>query len=216
MGKLYVFGCSYSALHNIHLLNDPSLKRYYEYRGGTFPPVWSEILAEKLGLELVNTAEWGLDNYSIFENFCKLSDQINSEDVVIIGWSQTFRFRLYSETLNRLSSLNVWKTNENHQFSNISQQTIDEVLVNRDNSLWVDEVYNWMNIINRLSKLVNFKLLHWSFFTEFPKMYLINKLLDLGAEYITHETNGEVNNEHFGEIGHQVQAEYFKNIILNN
>ena len=216
MGKLYVFGCSYSALHNIHLLNDPSLKRYYEYREGTFPPVWSEILAEKLGLELVNTAEWGLDNYSIFENFCKLSDQINSEDVVIIGWSQTFRFRLYSETLNRLSSLNVWKTNENHQFSNISQQTIDEVLVNRDNSLWVDEVYNWMNIINRLSKLVNFKLLHWSFFTEFPKMYLINKLLDLGAEYITHETNGEVNNEHFGEIGHQVQAEYFKNIILNN
>lgn len=216
MGKLYVFGCSYSALHNIHLLNDPSLKRYYEYRGGTFPPVWSEILAEKLGLELVNTARWGADNYTIFENFCKLSDQINSEDIVIIGWSQTLRFRLYSETWNILASLNVWDTKDNHHLPNISQQTINEVLVNRDNSLWVDEVYNWMNIINRLSKLVNFKLLHWSFFTEFPEMYLINTLLDLGAEYITHETKGEVKNEHFGEIGHQVQAEYFKNIILNN
>jgi hypothetical protein len=215
MGKLYVFGCSFSALHNIHLLNDPSFKKYYEFRGDSFPISWSEILANKLGLELVNTAKWGSDNYTIFESFCKVSDKITSDDIVIIGWSQTLRFRLYSQITNNLTSLNVWKTNENHFFPNISEQTIDEIIVNRDSTLWVDEVYSWMKVITQLSKLVKFKLYYWSFFSEFPEMYVLNDVLDYGAEYITHETGGEVINEHMGEVGHQKQAQYFEDIILN-
>lgn len=215
MGKLYVFGCSFSAVHNIHLLNDPVFKKYYEFRGGTFPTTWSEILANKLGLELVNTAKWGSDNYTIFESFCKVSDKITSDDIVIIGWSQTLRFRLYSKSRNCLDSANVWKTNKNDFFYNISQQTIDEIIVNRDHKFWVDEVYNWMNIITHLSKLSNFKLYYWSFFIEFPEMYILNDVLNLGAKYISHETNNEIINEHMGEIGHKKQAQYFENIILN-
>jgi hypothetical protein len=214
MGKLYVFGCSFSSVFSEKSLFNPDMKKYYEFRGGNFPSTWSEILSEDLGLELVNTAQNGFDNYSIFENFCKLSDKITSEDIVIIGWSQVFRFRLYSKSKNQLRSVNVWQTNKNFDLSEISQQTLDEVLVNRDNQLWIDEVYNWMKLINHLSKLVKFKLYYWSFFVEFPEYYIINELLNLGAKYISHETNGEVGDNHFGEKGHQVQAEYFKNIIL--
>ncbi len=214
MGKLYVFGCSYSTVFNENSLFNPDMKKYYNFRGGNFPLTWSEILSKDLGLELVNTAQNGFDNYSIFENFCKLSDKITSEDIVIIGWSQVFRFRLYSKLKNQLRSVNVWQTNKNFDLSEISQQTLDEVLVNRDNKLWIDEVYNWMKLINHLSKLVKFKLYYWSFFVEFPEFYIINDLLNLGAKYISHETNGEVGDNHFGEKGHQVQAEYFKNIIL--
>ena len=215
MGKLYIFGCSYSALNDMKLLNDPSLKKYYEYRGGSFPITWSEILAKKLDLALVNTARWGSDNYTIFEDFCKVSDKITSEDIVIIGWSQTLRFRLYSQSVNKLSSINVWKTNDNRHFSNISQQTIEEIIVNRDSKLWLDEVRSWMNIITHLSKLTNFKLYYWSFFNEIPEIYVLNDVLDYGAEYITHETNSEIINEHMGEIGHQKQAKYFEDTILN-
>lgn len=214
MGKLYVFGCSFSTVFNEKSLFNPDMKKYYNFRGGNFPLTWSEILSKDLGLELVNTAQNGFDNYSIFENFCKLSDKITSEDIVIIGWSQVFRFRLYSKLKNQLRSVNVWQTNKNFDLSEISQQTLDEVLVNRDNKLWIDEVYNWMKLINHLSKLVKFKLYYWSFFVEFPEFYIINDLLNLGAKYISHETNGEVGDNHFGEKGHQVQAEYFKNIIL--
>jgi hypothetical protein len=71
-----------------------------------------------------------------------------------------------------------------------------------------------MKLINHLSKLVKFRLYYWSFFIEFPEFYIINNLLNLGAQYISHETNGTVEDSHFGEVGHQVQAEYFKDIIL--
>jgi hypothetical protein len=215
MGKLYVFGCSFSAVFNEKSLFNPDMKKYYDLRGGNFPLTWSEILSENLGLELVNTAQNGSDNYSIFENFCKVSDKITSEDIVIIGWSQVFRFRLYSKLKNQLRSVNVWQTNKNFDLSEISQQTLDEVLVNRDSQLWVDEVYNWMKLINHLSKLVNFRLYYWSFFVEFQELFIINKLLNLGAEYISHETNDEVKDNHFGERGHQVQAQYFEDVILN-
>ena len=214
MAKLYVFGCSFSSVFNKNSLFNPDMKKYYEFRGGNFPLTWSEILSEDLGLELINVAQNGFDNYSIFESFCKVSDKITSEDIVIIGWSQVFRFRLYSKMLNKLKSVNVWQTNKNFDLD-ISQQTIDEVLVNRDNQLWIHEVYNWMKLINRLSKLVNFRIYYWSFFIEFPEFYIINDLLNLGAQYISHETNGYVEDNHFGEIGHQVQAEYFKKILLN-
>lgn len=213
MSKLYVFGCSYSGLHNIVLLNNPSMKKYYEFRGGNFPKTWSEILAKKMDLELVNLAEWGSDNYSIFERFCEISDKIKPDDIVIIGWSQTLRFRLYSEPLNSLSSLNVWDVNRNENFLDISKNTITEILVNRDNKLWVDEVYNWMKVIKQLSNLVGFKLYNWSFFSEFPDLYIIDDVLKFGAKYISDETNGYVDDQHFGEVGHQVQAQYFQNII---
>lgn len=214
MGKLYVFGCSYSSVFNEKSLFNPAMKSYYEFRGNNFPLTWSEILSNNLGLELVNTAQNGFDNYSIFENFCKVSDKITSEDVVIIGWSQVFRFRLYSKTLNKLKSINVWQTNKNFDLNDISQQTLDEILVNRDSQLWIDEVYNWIKLINHLSKLVKFRLYYWSFFVEFPQFYIINDLLNLGAKYISHETNGVVDDNHLGEIGHQVQAKYFEDIIL--
>lgn len=216
MAKLYVFGCSFSSVFNEKSLFNPTYKSYYEFRGNNFPLTWSEILANDLGLELVNKAQNGFDNYSIFEEFCKVSDKITSEDTVIIGWSQVLRFRLYSKTRNELKSVNVWKTSNNTEIKNISQQTIDEILVNRDHQLWINEVHNWINLINHLSKLVKFKLYYWSFFVEFPKFYIINELLELGSKYISDETNGEVNDKHLGEVGHQVQAEYFKNIILEN
>lgn len=214
MGKLYVFGCSFSSAFNEKSLFNPDMKSYYEFRGNNFPLTWSEILANDLGFELVNTARNGFDNYSIFEEFCKVSDKITSEDIVIIGWSQVFRFRLYSKIRNELKSVNVWQTNKNFDLHDISQRTLDEIIVNRDHQLWINEVYNWMNLINHLSKLVKFKLYYWSFFVEFPEFYIINEILDLGAKYISDETNGIVNDNHMGEVGHQVQAEYFKNVIL--
>jgi len=214
MSKLYVFGCSFSGLHGMDLLRNEDMKKYYDYRGGNFPPTWSELLAKDLELELVNKACWGSDNYKIFEEFCKNVDNIQSNDIVIIGWSGVNRFRLYSEMENNLLSVNPWTTNKNNKFVDISKNTLDEIIVNRNNFMWVSEVYNWMKVINRLSKLIGFKLHYWSFFNEFNEMYVINNVLNLGADYITQETKGQVYNDHFGEKGHKVQSEYFKEILL--
>jgi hypothetical protein len=215
MGKLYIFGCSFSAKYDNNTLNDLSIKRYYDYRGQNFPLTWSELLANNLKLNLINTARWGANNYEIFENFCNKSSVITKDDIVLIGWTGINRFRLHSELFNQLTTINVWGKIDNTVFPNISQNTIDEILANRDNTTWVNEIRSYMNLIDSFSNVVGFKTIHWSLFDYIPEISILNTLLNLGAEYITHETNGEIINEHMGEIGHQKQAKYFEDIISN-
>lgn len=217
MNKLYIFGCSHSAVYDDIVLKNPSMKRYYEYRGGNFPPTWSELLARNLKLELVNAAKWGSDNYRIFETFCNKVDEIQNGDTVVIGWSGVSRFRLYSEKYDTLSSVNAWITGTGMEFDvefpNISKQTVDEMLVNRGNTRWVEEVYNWMKVIEKLSKLIGFKVYFWSFFNEFQELYIEYDVLKLGAEHIIAETDGEVADYHFGEKGHIAQFQHIANML---
>lgn len=213
MSTLYVFGCSYSGLYDDTILWDPEIKKYYDFRGGNFPLTWSELLAKELNLNLVNTARWGADNYEIFEKFCIESNQIKEGDVVLIGWTGINRFRLYSDNSQKLNSVNIW-TKLGNNFENISQKTIDEVSVNRTNKKWADEIRNWMLLINRFSEMGNFKVINWTFFNDIYEIDILNYLLDSGGEYITHETNGLIINEHMGEKGHIRQCEHFKSLIL--
>lgn len=214
MPKLYVFGCSYSAAYEHKNIGGPSIKEYYDFRGGNFPITWSELLANDLNLELVNTAKWGADNYEIFEKFCKKSAEFEENDIVLIGWTDVNRFRLYNQKYKSLRSVNIWTTSLN-DYENISQQTINEIIVNRSNELWIDEIRSWMLIINELSKKTKFIVYHWSFFNDMMEFNILNVLLESGAEFITEETNGLINNAHMGEKGHIRQFEYFKNLITN-
>ena len=43
-------------------------------------------------------------------------------DIVFIGWTETNRFRLFSEKLNRFTSFNAW-SQENDDYEHLSQQT---------------------------------------------------------------------------------------------
>ena len=68
MNTLHTFGCSYTA----YFENNNGRSQYEEYkkfRGGFYPKVWPELLSEKLGMELNNTAIGGSSNYEIFQLF---------------------------------------------------------------------------------------------------------------------------------------------------
>lgn len=217
MNNLFIFGCSYSSIYYEGLEIDVNLKKYYEFRNGNFPKTWSELLANELELNLVNTAMWGISNYDIFEKFCQKIDDINKNDIVIVGWTEVNRFRLYSEKNDSLISVNVWGINDEKKFGSISQNLIEEIIINRsDCDSWINEVYSWMKLIDKLSELIGFKLYYWSFSKDFPEICIYNDLIDLGAENIITETNNVVLNGHFGEIGHIVQYNYFKDIIKKN
>lgn len=210
MSKLYVFGCSHSAKHGNNLTFNV-IKNYYDFRNGNFPKTWSELLSEYLNYELLNFGEWGYDNYTIFSKFCKNLNNINKNDIVIIGWSELSRFRMFSEKKNTFISFNRGSRSDNQDCEFLTQSTIDEILVNRFNYMWVDEVYDWMSVIDSLSNKIDFKVIYWSFYGVFPKLYILDKLLDLGAETISEETKGLVTDKfHLGEKGHIIQYEYFK------
>ena len=121
------------------------------------------------------------------------------------------------------NSATDWDTNRKQFLKGISKQTIAEVLNNRNQNDWLDEVYSWENLIYYISNIVGFKAYFWSFDSRLNKKnYIGGKfenfreyLISIGAEDITIETSQILIDSHFGEKGHVIQSEYFYNQIKN-
>lgn len=225
MSNLWVFGDNSSSI-----FGKTKERRYFYYnqfRKGIFPKTWSELLSEKLNLKLRNYAIDGQSNYDIFEWFCKLSTSIQKDDHVIIGWSNIENFRIVNQSNGEFITARpgALKYVNQHGFLNgINLTTINELHNNRINEAWGSEVFNWENLINLLAKTIGFKIYYWTFDKKIHKPYYVGgnisdlqeHLKTLGAETITIETNNELNDEHFGEKGQQIQYEYFLNYLYDH
>ncbi len=220
MNKLWIFGDNNSAIFG--KTKERRFKYYKEYRNGVFPKTWSELLSKELNLELRNMAVSGQSNYDIFDMFCKCINQIQKDDIVIIGWGYINRFRLVDETTNSFVTIrsNQFKADDINTptlLNGIDINVVNSILSNRQNSEWLNEVYGWENVINKLSELIGFKIRYWTFDTTLNKPYYIstsdfrNDLIKRGAEDITWETNGKLIDDNFGEKGHYIQFRYFLN-----
>lgn len=222
MSKMWIFGDNNSAIFG--KTKERRFKYYKEYRNGIFPKSWSELLSNELGYDLRNMAVSGQSNYDIFDMFCKCVEQIQKDDIVIIGWGYVQRFRLVDEYTNSFVTIRPNQFKEEHinnpfLLNGVDIDVVNCILNNRSNSEWVNEVYNWESVINLLSKLIGFKLIYWTFDTNLNKSYYISTdnfremLISNGAEDFTMETNGVLVDTNFGEKGHYVQFEYFLNHI---
>jgi hypothetical protein len=230
--KLYTFGCSNTAPY--HELTK-GYRDYKKFRGGSFPPIWSELLAEKLNCELVNYAIPGSGNDSIFYEFCKHINEIEKDDLIIIGWTFIARY--------------MWPDIKNKEWIHISgaynskieltQSTHWQIIENRMNEeaikMYTDQIYMWINLINRVSESVGFTVKYWSSdgniiypnSLSFPfkglnsenvlvlRQYIFEYIKILGGEKISEETKGEVDDAHWGESGHQKVCEIFYTHIKN-
>jgi hypothetical protein len=206
--KLWTFGDSFTAPF------PPSGwgKEYIDWKGYT-PKVHGEIIAEKLGYTLVNLGRCRSDNYRILETICENLVSIKSGDIVIIGWSSPIRFRLVSEDKNEVwnSILPGFKENKMSYeliFKNtISENTLNEILYNRKSKKYIDEVVNWGKLIDKA--LLDNIVIHWSPFAEFGNcIKSINN-----CNKIHQETNGELLDHHFSEIGQMELANELIKII---
>jgi hypothetical protein len=224
MSNLWIFGDNASAIFG--KTKERRFKYYKEYRNENFPKTWSELLSKELGFTLKNMAVGGVSNYDIFDMFCKCAQQIKKDDLIIIGWSYVQSFRLIDENTNgfvsiRNNQFKEYQVNIPKMLNGIDKYTLDSILNNRKHSYWNTEIYNWESTINLLSKLIGFKLLYWTFDTTLNKSYYVSTtnfredLIKMGAEDITFETNGDLVDDNFGEIGHMIQFKYFLNHIQN-
>lgn len=223
MNKLWVFGDNNSAIFG--KTKERRFKYYKEYRGGTFPKSWSELLSKKLGFELKNMAVSGQSNYDIFDMICRCIEQIQKDDIVIIGWGYVQRFRLVDETTNGFVTIRPNQFKAEHidnpvLLNGINIDVVNSILYNRTNTQWINEVYNWEVIINLLSKLIGFKLIYWTFDKKLNKPHYLSTnnfredLIRLGAEDITTETGGKLIDSHFGEKGQFIQSDYFYKFLI--
>lgn len=89
MKKLWVFGTSHCSAYNIR---DKS---------------WADILAQNLHLELVNLSQPATDNFFIYHSYLENLSLINSNDLIVIGWSHYSRksFIVDEQNINQSNAI---------------------------------------------------------------------------------------------------------------
>lgn len=249
MNTLWTFGCSFTAeYHPVGILNLRSFyDDYKDWRGGELPDVWPTLLAKKLNYNLENRGIGGSCNYEIFRRFIEICDKIKTNDIVIIGWTNILRFNVVNFCDNNFNNI-LPNTNIPLKCLRLSQQTLDEMLYNRSNPVWIDEVHGFIKLINLFVKNINAKIYHWTsddhvFNNETNivnnvDFILPQKIGESNVNYdmmgylsilcanetnngilnakIVEETDGKIQDCHFGEYGHKFQADYFYKHIKNN
>ena len=194
--KLYIFGDSFSAGFSFE---SNWTNPYVNWKGYT-PKGFGEIISQKLNLELINLADNASDNYSILQKFCDNVKNIKKNDLVIIGWSSPLRFRLVSnDWITILPNYDKFSTKEIDK-TKISESTLIEILLNRDDVRYCNEVNSWIKLLNNLDK----NIIHWTPFDQRLDCMFLSKF-----ETIVTETNGELNDWHFSENGHLQLSDLF-------
>ena len=214
MNKLWVFGDSFSATNKRNII-EKWRKLYIKWKGYT-PNVWCEFLNDSLQLKLHNLSISATDNYTIFDSIIHSLEKINKDDVIIIGWSNTIRFRVVnkSNTFNTILPNYLSETsklNKDLSYLELSNTTLEEMCINRDNNVYINELNNYIKLLN--FSFTNNKIIHWSPFAQ-DKQGLNTTLKTLTKyETINDETNGVVGDGHFSENAHKVLSEQLISII---
>jgi hypothetical protein len=164
MSKLWTFGCSFTAeydpIDGIHPPYENNYDKYRTFKGGELPKIWPNILAEKIGYEIMNCAIGGASNYHIFNQFINVCDLIKKDDILIFGWTQLGRFIAANVEQNLMSQ--VLPNGAEYHDLGMSKTTIEEILVNRTHPLWKTEVMNWIKFINVFVEKIGVEAYHWT------------------------------------------------------
>lgn len=232
---LWTFGCSFTAeYHPVGADIENNYDRYKKWRGGTLPDVWPTILAKNLNLEIQNKGVGATGNDTIFQQFCNNSHLMKSGDIVIVGWTHILRFLLSSPDGSHLIDILP-----SMQYPEFESKWIDFMLVNRSFSAWQTQIISYIKMIESYCNSIDAKVFFWTSDIEmyecFKENYInidTNKFIDwdyldffqlIRQNYpnfknitIKEETNGAVDDQHLGELGHKLQADItLKHLIKN-
>jgi lysophospholipase L1-like esterase len=183
------------------------LDKYIDWKG-YIPKVYGEVISEEMGINLVNLGKGGTDNYSIFQSVCDSVHRINSNDVIIIGWSSTIRFRLVDNLGRWKPIIPVFDRNA-HNLENVSNNTLEEILLNRDSEVYKNEVRSWIKLLNHTFQ--NNLLIHWSWVDNSVAPNYFGNIATIQTE-----TNGTIDDGHYCEKGHIQLAKEFMDMISTN
>lgn len=201
MNTVWVFGDSFS----VDFENNPisNFKEYIKLKGYN-PKTFGRLISEQYNMGYMNYARGGFDNYSILESFCNVVSDIKDGDIIFLGWSHYHRFRIIAEkkwiSINGPVEYDLIQTN-------VSNNTIDEILINRTHPYYEQEVESWEKLIKHsLKPLPNVKLIVWKWWSR-----------DYNNRFgtISDETGGIIHDTHYGENGHKQVMKHMVSIIEN-
>lgn len=212
---IWIFGDSYSANFD-NALNGPWANEYINYKGYV-PKTFDIFLSEQLNHENKNLAIPGGDNDSIFEKILKNAPLIQKDDIVIIGWTHIVRFRVsISEAAKNFLSILPNKSNQT-SYIDLSQDTVDEILVNRTSAAYFEEFkirFNFINWLFRDNILIQWTVHEGNLLAG--NMHEILNFTKSNLNNISQETNGIVRDLHYSEAGHKQLTDDFITLIGDN
>lgn len=232
MNNLFTFGCSFT--EDYHTSNVDTYADYKKHLGGYYPKSWPIVLSENLNYKLKNYGEGASGNQQIFQEVCKRCDEFKVNDIVIVEWTFLERYRL---ALDNNSWLKLGPGKINNPQSPISEECHESIVINRTLKPYVDELYDYEKIINKLSKFVGFNVFYWSIdngvLYNTPNLiernhYLLNDMIKdrhdnafaitnkNGGYKIVEETEGKIIDYHLGGTGHKVMGDLFYRHIIKH
>lgn len=232
MNSLFTFGCSFT--EDYHTSNIGTYNDYKEHLGGEYPKSWPIVLSENLNYNLKNYGEGASGNQQIFHEVCKRCNEFEEGDIVIIEWTFLERYRL---ALNDSEWIKLGPGKIDNNKSPISEECHEIIVVNRTLKPYVNELYDYENIINRLSKSIGFKIFYWSIDNGVlynttnlidKNHYLLNDMIRdkhdnaftitkrNGGYKIVEETDGKIQDWHLGGTGHKVMGDLFYQHIMKH
>jgi hypothetical protein len=205
---VWIFGDSYSApFDNFEM--GPWSKEYINWKGYV-PKTFGDNIADKLNTEVRNLALGGSDNDTIFELIIKNAPEFKKDDIVIVGWSDIVRFRLVND-FNKFDFVVPNKSNS-EIISDVSETTINEILVNRTNPMYFEEFKIRFDFLNWLLKDITFiQWTAWGGHLQTNK-YVI-RFSKENKTSVNLETNGIINDTHYSELGHIELTDDFMKLI---
>jgi hypothetical protein len=242
MSTLYTFGCSFTEDFD-PFVEYPNTTRYeyiMKYHNGIVPKSWTQIMSNQLNVELKNyggihgffskTGAEGNCNFSIFNNICQASKDFKKNDIVIIEWTYMERFKWADFETFRLTSILPNQIPDEYD-----KNTLESILINRTNKLWIEELFKYQILLDRLADGIGLHIYYWTVDKNIvrykiddiknDKKWLLSNMLEIENTYqdiiekngglrIMDETNGLIMDDHLGSSGHEVLANLFLNYIL--
>ena len=200
INMIWIFGDSYSVKFGDEKNVCPHISEQYINYKGYVPKMYFELLSEYYNEEYKNFSFGAMDNSFIFLKFMENHNKINNDDIVIFNWTSIDRFK-YEKQGNWMSSGNI-------DYSILSEDTLKELRINRRNDLYFKEQLSIIKFID--SYLKNNKVIHWTWRNKDQ----INRIKRMELT-IMNETNNELMDYHYGEIGQQFLFDEIKNRLIN-
>ncbi len=207
MNTVWCFGDSFTDEFAHVRETENSWRRNYTNWKGYIPNVYGKVLSEHYNINYVNKGHGGCDNYTIFQYICNASSFIKPGDIVVVQWTEVSRFRLSQN--NQFKPL-VVDSLKYDVIDFVSHNVVEEILVNRMDSVYLEEINSWINFINNAFK--ECYVIHWTPFEQ-----NINAHFWGGdeIELIIEETKEELECRHFSEYGHLQIANKIIDVIKN-
>lgn len=227
----------------INLETDTVWHYIRDHLNGEIFDSWGEIVSRELDMDYVNHASYqtgieiknlpnGNSNNTAVNLLHELASDFKKGDIVILGFTDIVRFE-YGNTDDKLI-----RTHIANDLGNVNTKVIENILLNRDEfDFYKFDILQKLKGLELLSNVVGFDLWYWDwsdcfdiivrekkvsndrwiFFKSqhdyYSYLYTINEIHGGGSVYW--ETDGIVNDHHYGKVGNKIHANILINFLKN-